>query len=46
MTRKLAETGDTPKSFLVKGGIGCAVLAAIGIFVLWVLYRGVRGFFG
>jgi hypothetical protein len=45
-SRKLAATGDTPTSFFVKRGIGCVVLASIGILVLWFLYRAVRGLLG
>lgn len=39
--RKLDETGDTPTSFLVKGAIGCAGLAAI--IVLGILGLGMFG---
>ena len=46
LARKLEETGDTPTSFLVKGATGCAVPTAIGVLVLWLLYRGIRALFG
>ena len=35
--RRLAETGDTARSFLVKGTIGCASLVVVAGFGIWLL---------
>ena len=39
IARKLEETGDTARSFVVKGALGCAGLTAVAIGVIWVLVR-------
>lgn len=46
VAEKLAETGDTPKSFMVKGAIGCTAIAAVAGLVLWLSWRGVRALLG
>jgi hypothetical protein len=36
------ETGYTPRSLLVRTGYGFVGLILFGVFVLWLLYQGVR----
>ena len=46
MTERLAETGDTWRSFWVKGFLGCAGMAAVAGLILWIAWRGLRALFG
>lgn len=41
-SERLAETGDTPRSFIVKGLVGTAVLLAIAGGAVWLLFVLVR----
>lgn len=43
---RLEETGDTPRSFVIKGVIGCAVPIVVALFLLWLIVKGVRAMFG
>ena len=44
--RKLDETGDTPRSFVVKGAIGRATIAAVALIALWLIIALVRSLVG
>lgn len=40
--RRLADTRDTPRSFLLKGTIGCAVLTVVALIAIWLLISFIR----
>lgn len=42
LARKLDETGDTPRSFLIKGAVGCLGLAVLAGLCIWGLVALVR----